>query len=415
MKLGKYSFGLGDRFAHQGEAQLNAIKKARENGIEITPVWNKSFREHTTVKSIPSEVRKEADEAVRKLNWDKAYFVDADHINLKNVEGFLPFSDFFTIDVADSIGKKGSDESINKFIDHNQKYVGELTIPGIDQPFKVDDNLLRRIADKFLYATEEASRIYNHIKSNKEGDFIAEVSMDEVDDPQTPVELFFILSALALNKVPLQTIAPKFTGRFNKGVDYVGNVDQFSKEFLEDIFVIDFAIKEFNLPEDLKLSVHSGSDKFSIYQPINEIIKKHNKGIHIKTAGTTWLEELIGLSLSGDKGLSLAKNIYVKAFDRFDELTGPYATVIDIDKLLLPSKVQIQDWDGNKFANSLRHDEQHPEYNPNFRQLLHCAYKIAAELGEEYTNALKENKDIIAENVTENIYERHVMPIFSGK
>jgi hypothetical protein len=238
--------------------------------------------------------------------------------------------------------------------------------------------------------------------------------MDEVDNPQTPAELFFILGAIADAGVKAQTIAPKFTGRFNKGVDYVGDVDQFAKEFEEDILVIQFAIAEFGLPKNLKLSVHSGSDKFSIYQPIREISRKHDTGVHVKTAGTTWLEELIGLAEAGGEGLELAKNIYAKALDRFDELTAPYATVIDVQIEGLPSAQEVSAWSGEKYANTLRHDQQHPDFNPQFRQLLHCGYKIAAEYGDTYFNALNKYKDIIAKNVTENIFERHIKPLFIG-
>jgi len=111
--------------------------------------------------------------------------------------------------------------------------------------------------------------------------------MDETDQPQKPVEMLFILAAIADEGVPARTIAPKFTGRFNKGVDYVGDVSQFAKEFEEDLAVVAFAVKEFGLPEDLKFSIHSGSDKFSIYQPMKKAMKKFNAGLHIKTAGTT--------------------------------------------------------------------------------------------------------------------------------
>ena len=96
--------------------------------------------------------------------------------------------------------------------------------------------------------------------------------MDESHAPQTPVELLFILAAIAAEGIPAQTIAPKFTGRFNKGVDYVGDVSQFARELREDVAVIAFAVGEFGLPENLKLSVHSGSDKFSIYGPIREAL-----------------------------------------------------------------------------------------------------------------------------------------------
>ena len=411
MKIGKYSFGIGDRFAHQGEAQLKALIKAKEElGIEFVPVWNKSNREHTFIKSTPADTRKEADDAVKTLGYTGQYFVDADHINLSNVDGFIEASDFFTLDVADYIGKKAAQTDIDAFVEANTKYTGKLQIPGIDTPFDVSKEMLQSIAEKFLYAVQEAGKIYRYIVQKKGADnFITEVSMDEVNDAQTPVEMFFILSAVAAEKIPAQTIAPKFTGRFNKGVDYVGDVEQFAKEFEEDLLVIDFAIKEFGLPDNLKLSVHSGSDKFSIYPPIGWLLKKYDKGIHIKTAGTTWLEEIIGLAMANDvDAINLAKAIYANALGRFDELCAPYITVIDIDRDNLPSSEEVNLWTGEKLANTLRHIPHHPDYNPNFRQLLHVSFKVAAEYGSEFTDALVKNKEIIGQQVMENILERHI-------
>jgi hypothetical protein len=239
--------------------------------------------------------------------------------------------------------------------------------------------------------------------------------MDEVEEPQTPVELFMILSGLAQYGVGLQTIAPKFTGRFNKGVDYVGDVEIFRKEFEEDLLVIDYAIGEFNLPDNLKLSVHSGSDKFSIYESIHNTLKKYDKGVHVKTAGTTWLEEIAGLALSGGQGLDLAKDIYSKALNRYDELTAPYSTVIDIRRENLPKPKEVNRWDNIKFSQTLRHDRNNTNYNPEFRQLLHVAYKIAAESGDQFLSLVNDNKDIIEPLVTENILNKHIDPIFSGK
>ncbi len=413
MILEKFSFGMGDRFAHQGKAQLAAVAKAKQQGVDITPVWNKSNREHKTVKTEPAELRAEADAAVKALGWTGPYRVDADHITLATVDGFIASSDFFTLDVADFIGKPAPDAEIEAFIQRRQKFVGSLSIPGIEETFGITEDKLRDIAGKFLLAAIEAGKLYKHIADAKgEDNFIAEVSMDEVNDPQTPVELFFILSALADNGIKAQTIAPKFTGRFNKGVDYVGNLDQFTKEFEEDILVIREAIKEFGLPANLKLSVHSGSDKFSLYAPISKLIKKHDTGIHLKTAGTTWLEEMIGLAEAGNEALELAKEIYLDALGRFDELCVPYATVIDVKKDLLPTAEEVQGWTGEKFANSLRHDQKHPDLNPNFRQMLHVAYKVAGEKGDRYYAALKKYKDVVAANVTLNLYERHIVPLF---
>ena len=408
MKLEKYSMGIGDRFAHQGRAQLQAIARARSEGIDVVPVWNKSHREHLATKSNPDSVRAEADQAVQALSWDAAYYVDADHIGMQTVDLFMDSSDFFTIDVADAIGTAPQADDLKTFVDRNHQYVGMLEIPGIDA-FEITREQIEAIANQFLHAVREAGAIYRHIEAAKGSDgFVTEVSMDETANPQTPVELFFILAAMADEGIPLQTIAPKFTGRFNKGVNYVGDVDQFSQEFEQDIAVIAHAVQEFDLPGNLKLSVHSGSDKFSIYEPIRQAMAKFDAGVHLKTAGTTWLEELIGLALAGGDGLALAKEIYITALGRFDELCGPYP-----DRL--PSVDVLDTWSGENFAAALRHDPSCVDYNLHLRQLLHVAYKVAAEMGDRYLQALDEFEAVIAENVTANIYERHLKRVFESE
>ena len=269
--------------------------KANEKGLDISPVWNKSNREHIYVGTVPADTRKEADKAVKALNFKGKYFVDADHINLSNVEKYVDSSDFFTLDVASFIGKESRKEEVDAFVASCSKYMGELQIPGMDSPLQITEELLESIASKFLAATQHAAEIYAYLKKEKgEGNFITEVSMDEVESPQTPVELLFILKMLADKGVPAQTIAPKFTGRFNKGVDYVGDLDQFAKEFEEDVLVIDFAVREFGLPKELKLSVHSGSDKFSIYPIMADVILRHDKGLHLKTARHYGSKRLLG-------------------------------------------------------------------------------------------------------------------------
>lgn len=413
MKISKFSFGIGDRFARQGIAQLKAFEKANAAGTGITPVWNKSFREHKTVGSDHRSVREEADHAVRTLQWKHPYLVDADHINLKTVDGFIDFSDFFTIDVAEFIGQRSPESQIREFVKVNVPYTGSLEIQGIGSPFQIDEDFIWHIGEQFLFAAAEAAKVYRHIHSRKGSNhFITEISMDEVAEPQKPAELFFILSALHFYGVEPRTIAPKFTGRFNKGVDYEGDLSQFDKEFEQDLHVIDFAVKEFGLPPDLRLSVHSGSDKFSIYPSIARSIRQLGKGLHIKTAGTTWLEELAGLSVSGRDGLALAKKIYSEAFDRYEELTAPYSTVIDIDRKDLPAPETVREWDAQKFFGTLRHVPGHPDFNRNFRQLLHVGYKVAAEHGEIFLRLVEGNEKVIGPLVTENLYEKHIKPLF---
>jgi tagaturonate epimerase len=411
--LGKYSFGLGDRFGHQGGAQLKAIISAAEKGVEITPVWNKSNREHLTIGTVPEEVRTEADSVVAGAEFKKEYFVDADHINNDTVDKFIACSDFFTIDVASYIGKQADPTQIEEFMKGIDKYSGGIGIPGSGLNIKTSDFQIRMIAKRYLFAAIKASEIYSKIEKVKGyGNFITEVSMDEVHDPQTPVELLFILKMLAHLNIPLQTIAPKFSGRFNKGVDYVGDPQVFADEFEKDLHIIDFAIKEFGLPENLKISVHSGSDKFAIYPYIGELITRLNKGIHVKTAGTTWLEEVIGLAVSGGNGLKFAKEIYYEALDKTEDLCAPYADVIDIKLTLLPSKTEVSGWNGRRFADSLKHVRINPDYNPDMRQLIHVAYKLAAHRREEFFMLLDENEKTISDCVFDNIYNRHICRLF---
>ena len=411
MILEKYTIGVGDRFAHQAAAQLQACVKLAEQGINVIPVWNKSNREHSFIGSEPQSVYDAAEAAVAALGWDKGWHVDADHINMDTVDKYLGCSDFFTIDVADFIGQTPEGDVVAGFVEKHPELIGSVTIEGIDAPFDISREYVEEVAGKYLRAVAEAGMIYRHIESNKD-DFIAEVSMDETDAPQTPPELLIILAALADEGVQLQTIAPKFTGRFNKGVDYVGDLPQFEKEFNDDLAVIAHAIAKYGLPANLKLSVHSGSDKFSIYPIIGAAIRRTGAGVHVKTAGTTWLEELIGLAEAGGDGLELAKEIYAKALENVDAMCAPYASVIDIDSAKLPTADEVAGWSGDQYANALRHVQEHPEFNQHFRQLLHIAFKLAAKEGVRYTDLLKANSEVVGKNVTENLYDRHFKRLF---
>jgi tagaturonate epimerase len=413
LSLGRYSIGIGDRFARQARAQLRACQMAADAGVEVIPVWNKSNREHTTIGSDPAATRLAADAAVKELKWTKPYYIDADHICVKTVDRFLAHSDFYTIDVADWIGKPVDAASVRKFASNHSELIGRIVVPGMDRPIETSREQVEAIAGKYLQATREAGKIYRHIaRARGEGNFITEVSMDETDSPQTPPELLMILAALAHEEIPVQTIAPKFTGRFNKGVDYVGDVARFEREFNEDIGVIARAVKQYALPANLKLSVHSGSDKFSIYPAIRRALARSKAGVHLKTAGTTWLEELIGLAEAGGDGLAMVKEIYADALAHVDELCAPYTAVIDIDRAKLPSVKAVCGWSAGQYVSALRHDPKNKMFNPHLRQLLHVGYKIAAKMGPRYLSALEANEGSVARNVTENLYQRHLKPLF---
>jgi tagaturonate epimerase len=413
LTLERFSCGIGDRFGQEAKAQLRAFQMLSNEGVEVTPVWNKSNREHTFIGSEPESVLAAAEAAVKALSWTRSWHVDADHIRLETVDRFIPCSDFFTIDVADAIGKPAAKADVDGFVDRHPELIGKAPIAGLNAPMAIARTDIERVAAHYLLAVREAGRIYRHIAAHKgETNIIAEVSMDETELPQTPVELLIILVLLAEEKVRLQTIAPKFTGRFNKGVDYVGDLAQFEREFNDDLAVIAHAVAAYGLPANLKLSVHSGSDKFSLYPIIRRALARTGAGVHLKTAGTTWLEELIGLSEAGGEGLQLAKEMYAYALLHVDELCAPYASVIDINREKLPSVATVNNWSGAQLANALRHIPSNPEFNPHMRQLLHVSFKLAAKAGVRYLDLLKANEGIVAKQVTENLYQRHLKPLF---
>lgn len=414
--LGRFSIGVGDRFAHQAPAQLRACMLAAAAGTVVVPVWNKSNREHTIIGSEPAETRAAADSAVRQLGWSRPYFCDADHINLRTVDRFLEACDFFTIDVADQIGATPESAALDNFVRRHEGLIGRVDLPAIEEPLAIAREDLERVARHYLVAVVEAANTYRYVEQAKgSGTFLTEVSMDETDVPQTPEDLLLILAALADAGVPLATIAPKFTGRFNKGVDYVGNPRIFTQEIEQDMAVVGYAVHAFGLPAELKLSLHSGSDKFSIYGAVHESMRKMDAGLHLKTAGTTWLEEVIGLAESGDEALELVKEIYVEAYGHRDELCAPYAAVTDIDASQLPQPRKAQTWTSEQWTGALRHVPASAAYNSSLRQLMHVAFKIAARMGHRYSAMLERHEERVAENVARNLFERHIRPVFLGE
>jgi hypothetical protein len=413
MEIEKYSIGMGDRFGCEGAAQLRAVQKAEQRDVVVVPVWNKSFREHSLIGTKPADVRASADRAVAAGRWRHAHYVDADHVGLKTVDGFLGSSNFFTLDVADFIGKSAPDDAIASFVKDMEPLRGELRIPGVEAALEVTDSVLEKFARQYLHAVGEAGRTYRHVASSKgEGTFVTEVSVDEATEPQTPLDLFLLLGAIARERIPLQTVAPKFSGKFLKGIDYVGDLRVFEREFDADVAVVLHAVDAFRLPASLKISVHTGSDKFSLYPLIRRALKRYDAGLHLKTAGTTWLEEVVGIALSGPTGLGVAKHIYSQAIARFDELCKPYATVVEIDRDRLPTESDVESWSSQQFANHLRNDPSCSEYSVHVRQIMHVAFKIAAEMGDDFHKALAASHEATGKLVTDNLFERHIRPLF---
>jgi len=217
LTLEKFSIGVGDRFAHQAKAQLTACVMADRSGVAVIPVWNKSNREHLIVGSEPGSVKAAADAAVRELAWKHPYHVDADHINLGTVDRFIDASDFYTLDVAAAIGQPAPAADVEAFVGRHPELIGRLSVPGIAEPFETTRQSVEAVAGKYLFAVQEAGRIYRHVAERQRRGPFRDGSFHGRDGlAANSSELLIILAAIADEEDPIQTIAPKFTGRFNK-------------------------------------------------------------------------------------------------------------------------------------------------------------------------------------------------------
>jgi len=416
MELTAYSIGMGDRFGLEGAAQLDAVIAAADRGAELTPVWNKSWREHQLLGSRPEDVRYQAERAVSLRNWTGPWFVDADHVTLESVDAFLQACDFFTLDVAEQIHSPADAGLQAEFVQRHQDLLGRWELPGAVEPLQITRASLEQAAARYLGAVEAAGRIYRHICAAKDREsFVVELSLDETSTAQTPAEMLLILAAAADQQMPVRLVAPRFCGKLLKGIDYVGDRERFACDFAGHVAVLSFAVEQFGLPAGLKLSIHSGSDKFSLYPAIHQVLRRQDAGIHLKTAGTTWLEELAALAEASAEGLALAREIYSAAVERIDELCAPYAEVVEIERRQLPPPAVVARWEGAEFALALRHDPTCAAFNPHLRQLLHVAFRIAAEMGRRFTDLLEEHAAQIGPRVTENLFARHICPLFLGE
>ena len=240
LTLEKFSLGVGDRFAHQAKPSCELACWAAERGADVIPVWNKSNREHGIVGSEPASVRAAADAAVRELGLEAA-LPRGRRPHQSGHGGPLPRRQRFLHArrgrrhrPARRAGTASRPSSTR-----HPELVGRIEIPGIERAVRPPRaSRSRRSPASTCSPCRRPGASTATSPASAKAHFITEVSMDETDAPQTPPELLVILAAIADERIPIQTIAPKFTGRFNKGVDYVGDVAQFEKEFSDDLAVI---------------------------------------------------------------------------------------------------------------------------------------------------------------------------------
>ena len=279
------SFGFGDRLGLATPGHIAAVR-----GTKFAPVFvQQSVRENERTGRTPQQVMDDAKRAVESAGWDLPWGADADH--LKTVEDLAPFVEagytFFTVDPGGFVDHTADTHSPDVL---SQKIRGAawdelsaLYLHGIGDGIwgQFDPETLRRAIVKYGRAIQHTVAMFNRLSQIRD-EFDFEVSVDETDLPTTPLEHFFIANELTRLGVRFTSLAPRFIGRFEKGVDYIGDIDTLETE-LEKHAAVTAHFGTY------KLSLHSGSDKFSVY-PL--ITKYWGDYIHVKTAGTSYLEAL---------------------------------------------------------------------------------------------------------------------------
>ena len=360
------SFGFGDRL---GLATLGHIAAVR--GKKFAPVFaQQSVRENARTGRTPQQVMDDAKRAVEATQWNLPWGADADH--LKTVDDLPPFVEagytFFTVDpgehvdnASDSDPLDALQQKINSF-NWDELSAWYLNQNGEQAWGRFDAETLMRAVVKYERAIQHAATIFNALCQMKD-EFDFEVSVDETESPTTPLEHFFIASELTRLGVRVTSLAPRFIGRFEKGVDYIGDIDALDVELAKHAAVTDYF-------GTYKLSLHSGSDKFSVYP----LIAKHwGERIHVKTAGTSYLEALRVLAVH-DPDLFL--KIYSLGRERYE---------IDRRTYHVSAKLEMLPKDSN--LPSLL-DDFHA------REVLHVTFGSAlAQFGAEIKSALKKHAD----------------------
>jgi len=318
------SFGFGDRLGLATPGHIASVK-----GTKFAPIFaQQSVRENARTGRTPQQVMDDAKRAVDAAKWDAPWSADADH--LKTVDDIPPFVDagytFFTIDPGEHVDNAADSDPLDVLKRKAATFINwdHLSMLYLDQNGEqVWGNFeavsLQRAMVKYDNAIQHAVSMFRRLSELTDA-FDFEVSVDETDSPTTPLEHFFIANELTRLGVKFTSLAPRFIGRFEKGVDYIGDLNALDTELAKHAAVT----AHFGT---YKLSLHSGSDKFSVYP----LVAKHWGGrIHVKTAGTSYLEALRVLAKHEP---DLFLKIYSLGRERYETDKKTYHVSAELDKL----------------------------------------------------------------------------------
>jgi len=360
------SFGFGDRLGLATPGHIASVK-----GTKFAPVFaQQSVRENARTGRTLQQVLDDAKRAVDAAQWDAPWGADADH--LKSVDELGPFVQagytFFTVDPGEHVDNAADTDSLEvlkqKTAAFNWDELSALYLSGNEERVwgRFDAESLMRATVKYSRAIQHVVTMFKHLSEMKD-EFDFEMSVDETDAPTRPLEHFFIASELTRTGVKFTSLAPRFIGHFEKGVDYIGDLNALDAELAKHSAVTAYF-------GTYKLSLHSGSDKFSVYP----LMAKHwGERLHVKTAGTSYLEALRVLTKYEP---DLFLKIYLLGHERYEMDRRTYHVSAKLD--MLP--------DTDDLPSLL--DDFHA------REILHVTYGSALDkFGEELKAALVKHDD----------------------
>jgi hypothetical protein len=380
------SAGFGDRL---GLATPGHVRALRAAAPAIAPVFaQQSIREMTRTGRTPHQVLDDATWGAFEEGWTKGVGADADHLKTTDeiddclAAGFT----LFTLDpgaFVDAAGASGGREALGRALERVPwdrletslrglagRYVGQpFDVEGLDVAF--DEDAIARAAVKYGGAVAHVAALFRHLQAQAGGrPFEVEVSVDETDEPTSHAEHIFVATELKRLGVRFVSLAPRFVGRFEKGVDYIGDLEAFGRHVAGHA-AIARALGPY------KLSLHSGSDKFAIY----DAVARETRGlVHLKTAGTSYLE---ALRVVGTVDPELFREIYWFACGRYEEDRASYHVSADASRAAAamaagePAPALLDDFDARQvlhvtFGSVLKANDElgAPRFAPRIRSLL---------------------------------------------
>lgn len=390
------SFGFGDRLGLATPGHIAAVQET-----DIAPIFaQQSVRENARTGRTPQAVLDDAMWAIFELKWRNPWGADADHI--KEISDLPPFIaagySFYTIDpgqYVDDSANKDSVEVLKAKVNDLPWDVLGITLDDLYQHYVVspvqlsgfvlefNEEALLRAAAKYGRAIAHIKTVSDYLVENVSG-FDLEASVDETDTPTSVQEHYFIASELRRLYVSFVSLALRFIGSFEKGVDYVGDITEFD-------FLMEKHAAVIHSIGGYKLSIHTGSDKFSIYP---SVAKHAHNLVHVKTAGTSYLEALRVIA-SVDK--PFFREIIVFACSRYETDRATYHVSGSLKKV--PSADALEDVDLPALFEQF-----------DARQVLHVTYgSVLDEYGPRLKEILKANQSLYNQFLQTH-FKRHLNP-----